>query len=1007
MADDAGLRTILDADNTRLKRKIEESVALIETGSQKMATKAQEAAARIDASFGKVTLDSFKASLKETAALQDGLNAARLTGDKAATTALYAELDVRQKVQKAQVAQLETQLALANATGSKKQAAELQELLAVYQRLRNLQGAGIVGERALGQAEEVAGALKGAEQANVGRAFQSVFDSARFATIEEGGAKLRIFGSALEPLGAYGLAAAAGVVALGEAMAQTHEAIEYADGLYRAAQAAHTTTTELQVMREALEKSGGVATEADGALLAFSETLGKAQAGLARSQRGFLALGFTAEQIKAFKDAPTAMEAVVEKIQKLRPQDQDAAIDLFGLKGLAPLILKGADAWKKYREEEVKDVLPPEVIARGHELAEQIDDLTRKIKNDLTEAFINLGPILVGILKPVEAILQRIKEFSDWVASHPAVGKLAGDVAKGAISGVTSGNPLGGLSDPIIARDIADLYHQTTTKAEFGGAKTITKEQLQDALGGPASGQGKLNDLADSAKESADRLIEAQKAALARAADELKARQALTGSIQLRAEIENQLADNALAQRVLDLRKQLTDARIDAAKGKIDKATLAQVESETKAALVSVQIVAQLTKELRDRQARYAQEDQDAETNRRERGARVADLQLQRGGATTLDDQNAIDRQILRAQQDQARQDLATELARQQDNGELSPEEATRRRNAQLQEQADASAALDRQQVGRFLADAEARRQDAVAAQADEIERARAHADSLAGLADTLDDRTKFERQSLDRAQERDRLLADAEIDRAKADAAAAINAGDPKALRVAQDRINSAVAARDALPGQQRDQDTSFDRGHENPIEQYARSVRDLKTAVQGDAVSAFKDLTSGIIDAAIHAKNAGDVIRNVFLNLAQQILTQALQKEALPGLEAAGSALLHLIPGFADGTIGAPGGLALVGERGPELVNLPMGAQVYDSFKTMRTLNGMAMPKGQPTYIAGPTFVLNNPVTTQDLLNQMNAISAANSRQAAQAGRSLAVKDVQRAGYMGNLNQ
>jgi hypothetical protein len=34
---------------------------------------------------------------------------------------------------------------------------------------------------------------------------------------------------------------------------------------------------------------------------------------------------------------------------------------------------------------------------------------------------------------------------------------------------------------------------------------------------------------------------------------------------------------------------------------------------------------------------------------------------------------------------------------------------------------------------------------------------------------------------------------------------------------------------------------------------------------------------------------------------------------------------------PGFADGTDSAPGGLALVGERGPEIVNLPRGSQVF----------------------------------------------------------------------------
>jgi len=34
--------------------------------------------------------------------------------------------------------------------------------------------------------------------------------------------------------------------------------------------------------------------------------------------------------------------------------------------------------------------------------------------------------------------------------------------------------------------------------------------------------------------------------------------------------------------------------------------------------------------------------------------------------------------------------------------------------------------------------------------------------------------------------------------------------------------------------------------------------------------------------------------------------------------------------VPGYANGTNFAPGGLAMVGERGPELVNLPRGSQV-----------------------------------------------------------------------------
>lgn len=47
--------------------------------------------------------------------------------------------------------------------------------------------------------------------------------------------------------------------------------------------------------------------------------------------------------------------------------------------------------------------------------------------------------------------------------------------------------------------------------------------------------------------------------------------------------------------------------------------------------------------------------------------------------------------------------------------------------------------------------------------------------------------------------------------------------------------------------------------------------------------------------------------------------------------------------IPGFAAGTLSAPGGLAVVGERGPELVSLPKGARVYPNSQTNDVLSGV----------------------------------------------------------------
>lgn len=51
---------------------------------------------------------------------------------------------------------------------------------------------------------------------------------------------------------------------------------------------------------------------------------------------------------------------------------------------------------------------------------------------------------------------------------------------------------------------------------------------------------------------------------------------------------------------------------------------------------------------------------------------------------------------------------------------------------------------------------------------------------------------------------------------------------------------------------------------------------------------------------------------------------------------------------PMFASGTSSAPGGMALVGEKGPELVRLPRGAQVYNNGQTRGMMGGSSVSVG-----------------------------------------------------------
>ena len=115
--------------------------------------------------------------------------------------------------------------------------------------------------------------------------------------------------------------------------------------------------------------------------------------------------------------------------------------------------------------------------------------------------------------------------------------------------------------------------------------------------------------------------------------------------------------------------------------------------------------------------------------------------------------------------------------------------------------------------------------------------------------------------------------------------------------------------------------------------------------------AKSAFNDLGSGIIDAF---KKGGDIASNILgmlmdrvSQLGETLLNNGLNSifsNLLGGLMGGGmwnipSAFTPggFFPGFANGTSSAPGGMAWVGEDGPELVNLPRGSQVLPNAQSM----------------------------------------------------------------------
>jgi tape measure domain-containing protein len=122
------------------------------------------------------------------------------------------------------------------------------------------------------------------------------------------------------------------------------------------------------------------------------------------------------------------------------------------------------------------------------------------------------------------------------------------------------------------------------------------------------------------------------------------------------------------------------------------------------------------------------------------------------------------------------------------------------------------------------------------------------------------------------------------------------------------------------------------------------------MQTAAQGS--SSLKEFAAAAVGAA------AKVVRAQIQEAVAGSITTALARSGIPfpfniaAGAAAGAAASGLfnkllssikVPGFARGTQYAPGGLAMVGEYGPELMNVPRGSQILSNNRTNRALEGI----------------------------------------------------------------
>lgn len=110
-------------------------------------------------------------------------------------------------------------------------------------------------------------------------------------------------------------------------------------------------------------------------------------------------------------------------------------------------------------------------------------------------------------------------------------------------------------------------------------------------------------------------------------------------------------------------------------------------------------------------------------------------------------------------------------------------------------------------------------------------------------------------------------------------------------------------------------------------------------------DTSQKMRDALSGALDWVIDKFQALiDKIREALDNIRRI-------KQSISDLGGLGGLVSAVVPGFADGVKNFSGGLAVVGERGPELVNLPKGSDVITNRESKEMMSGPTVNIGNVT--------------------------------------------------------
>jgi len=405
---------------------------------------------------------------------------------------------------------------------------------------RGLVALGADGEKALKRIE-AAGRTPSAGLKALGAASDEVRDKLGSLSGQTGA-----LGTALGALGPSGLLAAAGlgaiVAGIGAMMAGARKAIDTLDDLGDAAAKAGVSAEALQELRYAFDQLGVNASTVDGALGAFTVTMGKV--GLTGDEAAkkiriaFEALGISLEDVQ--KSDPTALlQRVASEIGKIGDTARQAAIaKALGIEDLLPALRAGGDAIADLREKarSLGIVLDEDLVQSAGAAKNELVTMQSVIDSQLTRAMLNAQPLVVGLAQAFATLAEHVGRAVDLLntvearATHTLKAEVADldqqialqrknvEAAKAPRNALERGLAGIGLNRPqdLEVKQTQDLLDQLQAERDRRQAEINRREQAQKDqtkphaalpvidLGGGGAGGGSAGRAAQDAQREAE-----------------------------------------------------------------------------------------------------------------------------------------------------------------------------------------------------------------------------------------------------------------------------------------------------------------------------------------------------------------------------------------------------------------------------------------------------------------------------------------------------------------------